>query len=168
MSEPDSSRREPSTRRYPILLIGLVVMIGIGIAWRLSDPASKRASPDGSTMPANTRNHFETSTSGRTPSEIPQRGDVPGHLSKQERIIYDRCDNNARLEMDALIVSINPGKVVVRESDWNLKSTSTRVGIASWLSECTQEDRPLTIFGDESANPLATYDQRAGYGSPFD
>jgi hypothetical protein len=168
MSDSDSSRRKRSIRGYAILLTGLVLVIGVGLFWRLSDDITKPSSLKSSAPPANSNPAIDTPAPapGSTPSENPLMRDVPGHLlSRHGRIDYDRCDAKARSEMDTLIVRIDVGKVVVRESAWEVKSTSTRVGIASWLSECTQEDGHVTIFGDESTDPLATYNRATGYGS---
>ena len=75
----------------------------------------------------------------------------------------DRCSDAARSEMATMIQEIGEGEVVIRESSWNRQATSGRVGIASWLSQCTQQGRPIQIRGDESGNTLARYDRLSGY-----
>ena len=75
----------------------------------------------------------------------------------------DRCSEAARSEMATMIQEIGEGEVVIRESSWNRQATSGRVGIASWLSQCTQQGRPIQIRGDESGNTLARYDRLSGY-----
>jgi len=77
--------------------------------------------------------------------------------------VRDRCSEQARREMASVVGAISDGDVFVVESYWRTRATSARVGIASWLSQCTQEGRQVRILGDETRALLATYDRQRGY-----
>jgi hypothetical protein len=73
------------------------------------------------------------------------------------------CSQAARRDMALFIDEIRDGEIVIREAEWKRKATSAQVGLASWLSHCTQDGRPLRIIGDESRAILALWDPGRGY-----
>jgi hypothetical protein len=78
-------------------------------------------------------------------------------------IQLDRCSDAARAEMKSLIHEAGDGDVIViDESSWWAISTSNRVGIASWLSHCTQERGTVRMQGNRTGAILASYDPRDG------
>jgi hypothetical protein len=84
-----------------------------------------------------------------------------------EPIEYDRCSSVAHDEMADLLVKADVeddgGVAVVREVVWDGLTVSGRVGLASWLSQCTQQGRPVAIVGDRLGRGLASYDPATGY-----
>jgi hypothetical protein len=97
------------------------------------------------------------------PSMLEGGGYLVGDASS---IQLERCSEAARSEMNDLIDGQLEGDVVmVKEAAWWAMSTSNRVGIASWFSQCMRERGGVQIHGNRTGTLLATYDPRAGYHS---
>ena len=78
------------------------------------------------------------------------------------------CDEEQWSKLEGFVEEVRDGEVLIHESDWASMGTETRLGLARWVSKCTQEGRPVRLVGSASGGSLAVYDARRGYRLTMD
>jgi hypothetical protein len=73
------------------------------------------------------------------------------------------CDGEAWSGARDMVEAAAAGEVYVDEARWRARPVSAQVGLASWLSKCTQSGAPLAIRASGSRALLARYDPASGY-----
>jgi len=72
------------------------------------------------------------------------------------------------LPRDIVVERLAPGAFAVDEAAWRRTLTGTRVGLASWMSQCHRSGAPIEIVSASTGAVLAVYDVFSGLHSPFD
>jgi hypothetical protein len=75
------------------------------------------------------------------------------------------CDDELWQRLGSIIQHVSAGEVIVEEVAWESRPASYRVGVASFISKCTQAEGSVSIRGGESGKLLAVYDSDHGYVS---
>lgn len=75
------------------------------------------------------------------------------------------CDEANWLRLDVIVERTQQGAFAVEEKMWNAALTSSRVGIASWMSRCHEAGAPIEIVSAASGDLLASYDLESGLRS---
>lgn len=75
------------------------------------------------------------------------------------------CDEANWLRLDVIVERTQQGAFAVEEKMWNAALTSSRVGIASWMSRCHEAGAPIKIVSASSGDLLASYAAGSGLRS---
>jgi len=75
------------------------------------------------------------------------------------------CDEQKWKKVGLDLARNEAGDFLVEREAWIQRSTSARVGLASWMSQCQLGGETVTILARRSGDPLATYDAATGYRS---
>ncbi len=67
--------------------------------------------------------------------------------------------------MDLLIGRRDDGAFRVDEAAWDRELTSSKAGLANWMSQCHEQGAEIKIVAAKSGQSLATYDPRSGLTS---
>ena len=78
------------------------------------------------------------------------------------------CDEAHWKRTDVLVERPAPGTFAVDEEAWQRTLTGTRVGLASWMSQCHQAGAPIQIVSAATGALLATYDDANGLNAWLD
>jgi len=90
----------------------------------------------------------------------------PGEAVPSETAAY--CDEANWRNTDIVVERLAPGAFAVDEAAWRRTLTGTRVGLASWMSQCHRSGAPIEIVSASTGAVLAVYDVFSGLHSPFD
>ena len=88
---------------------------------------------------------------------------TPGEPTASETALF--CDDGKWSQIDLLVSRTDGGAFWVDEEAWKRELTGTKVGLASWMSQCHQDGNPIEIVAAETGALLATYDGRTGLRS---
>jgi hypothetical protein len=72
------------------------------------------------------------------------------------------CDDGNWSRLDLVVSRTDSGAFWVDEDAWNRELTGSKVGLASWMSQCHGDGAPIEIVAADSGALLATYDARTG------
>ena len=72
------------------------------------------------------------------------------------------CDDGNWSRLDLVVSRSDNGAFWVDEDAWNRELTGSKVGLASWMSQCHGDGAPIEIVAADSGALLATYDARTG------
>jgi hypothetical protein len=92
--------------------------------------------------------------------EMPQ----PGAAPPGPRAAF--CDERHWSRTGVDVFDNGGGEFLVDQQAWESRLTTTRAGLASWMSECRRGGESVTIVARGSGAVLATYDPRSGLRSP--
>ena len=90
---------------------------------------------------------------------FPAMGDAPA----SETAAY--CDPSNWGQIDLVVSRSDDGAFWVDEDAWNRELTGSKVGLASWMSQCHRDGAPIEIVAADTGALLATYDARTGLRS---
>lgn len=86
-----------------------------------------------------------------------------GEAAASETAVF--CDDGKWSQIDLVVSRTDDGAFWVDEDAWNRELTGSKVGLASWMSQCYRDGSPIEIVAAETGALLATYDARTGLRS---
>lgn len=153
--------------RARIWLLGLCASVAVAAALVLVRPEAPVAPPVHATpsVPAEVPEEAPVPAPLQIdPADLDAEGRMPRELAilgkAEPRATTDLCKTMSRPD---LVERSAPGEVFVGHEAWERRTTSARVGLASWMSKCLQEGGPVRIRATGSGRLLATYDPSSGY-----
>ncbi|MBW2295265.1 MAG: hypothetical protein JRG89_10165 [Deltaproteobacteria bacterium] len=93
------------------------------------------------------------------PAMFPRTGEAP----PSETAAF--CDDSNWGQIDLVVSRSEGGAFWVDEDAWNRELTGSKVGLASWMSQCHRDGAPIEIVAADTGALLATYDARTGLRS---
>jgi hypothetical protein len=93
------------------------------------------------------------------PAAFPAMGEAP----PSETAAF--CDDSNWGQIDLVVSRTDDGAFWVDEDAWNRELTGSKVGLASWMSQCHGDGAPIEIVAADTGALLATYDTRTGLRS---
>jgi len=93
------------------------------------------------------------------PTMFPTTGEAP----PSETAAF--CDDSNWGQIDLVFSRTDGGAFWVDEDAWNRELTGSKVGLASWMSQCHGDGAAIEIVAADTGALLATYDAQTGLRS---
>lgn len=163
-TQSDPPRNRPRSRLVFWIAGGMLGLGLVVLTWALSpgpgvgsDPAESVliAPPTASERPAATPTHAPDSAATVDP-RIPHGSLVVRTGAR------DLCSQEAWAGVAGLMRDARPSGIVVDRDAWDRRTLQTRVGLASWFSQCVFSGGPVVIR-DDAGEQLAGYDSVNGF-----
>ena len=152
--EPAATRAEAQARSdTPDPVSGLAESVDA-----VPKPAEKQTPPEPS-KPAGI-------TASSEPNGQTSLGEIPGFRlmgAVPEPSSATLCDDELWQRLGPVVQKVGAGEFFVNEEEWKNRPASYRVGVASFVSKCTQAEGSVSIRSDKSGELLAVYDSERGY-----
>ncbi len=168
MSDPETRTDRPRNRsraRIAFWIAGGALALGLLVLIR-----GISSGPDGAPDPTG-RVRIESlaapEPAAAKPEQAPDSSAVPeiriphGTLVARVGGPEHLCSQQAWAGLSGVMREVGQGEVVVDRDAWNRRTLQTRVGLASWFSQCVSAGGPVVIR-DGAGERLAGYDSANG------